>query len=111
MTDDRDYAVADVQRGEPVARVALRYGVAPATIRRWCHAAGVYPPRQHRGITARPDVYPAVPRTPRQQAVYAAWRAEPGAPLAAIAHAAGVSQPYASRLIGQWRAQQQEEAA
>lgn len=108
MDDDREHAVAAVAAGEPVTRVALRYGVAPATLRRWCYAESVYPPRSPRGITPRHDVYPREPRTERQRAVWGAWRASPDAPLAVLAHAAGVSEGYASRLIGQWKAGEEE---
>lgn len=94
--------------GDDPATIALRLDVREATVRRWLGL----PPRgaPARPTQARPDAYAAGPVTERARRVWAAWQATPDAGTMEIARRAGVSPAYASRLIGHWKAQEQNDA-
>lgn len=106
--DRRDEVCQSYECGESVAVLAQRHEVRPATIRRWLRDGGVrLDPRPYRGLSRRTqEPYRPRPTTDKARRVWAAWQAQPGAKLAVLARTAGVSEAYASRLIGHWKAQE-----
>jgi hypothetical protein len=99
---------AYVQTAEPVDAICDRLGISHATLHRERRARGL-PPRPRHPLPPRPRVlrverYAAEPQTERQRRVWAAWQAAPEATTHQLAAVSGVSQSYASRLVGHWQA-------
>lgn len=99
---------AYVQTAEPVDAICARLGISKATLHRERRSRGL-PPRPRYPLPPRPRLiraerYAAEPNSERQRRVWAAWQANPDATTHQLAAVSGVSQSYASRLVGHWQA-------
>lgn len=100
---------AYAQTVEPVADICARFKISPPTLHRERRARGIpVRPQTWRGRPkrreGRKDRYAPAPQTPKQQAVWEAWRAEPSAGPARWAQVSGATPGYVSRLVGHWEA-------
>jgi hypothetical protein len=99
-----------VQTDEPIEAICADLGISAGSLHRERRARGLParprhdPPPPRWRSEAKPDRYAAEPQTPKQRAVWRAWRAEPNAGPSRWAELSGATPGYASRLVGHWEA-------
>jgi hypothetical protein len=99
-----------VQTDEPVAAICADLGISAGALHRERRLRGLParprrdPPPPPRRPEPRADRYAFAPQTPKQRAVWHAWRAEPHAGPSRLAALSGATPGYVSRLVGHWEA-------